>query len=113
MASQPAHGHVGGPAPEVGPGRLGAVAAVDEAQVERCPPVRRDRWGSPHDAHDDSSEPAPSTVRRQKGRVSMRPVAPVDDLVVVVVPPRLVLLRAVVVVDAEQHGPGGSAAAPR
>ena len=72
----PPDGHVRGPTPEVGPGRLLAVAAVDEAEVERGAPVRGD-GGRVADEADDAAPRArpPSMVRRQKGSVSMRPVA--------------------------------------
>jgi hypothetical protein len=98
-------GDVGRPAPEVGPGRLLAVAAVDEAEGQR---VRQ------RAATVGESPTTPTTGPRGRrltavppvGRVSMRPDVGVDQVGLVMLPTGLVLLRAAVVVDAEQHGTG-------
>ena len=50
-----------------------------------------------------SSRPASSSVRRNVGKVSKRPVTVVDQRRVVVLPPGLMLLGAVVVVDGVEH----------
>ena len=68
------------------PATIGGVA--DQADHRRPPARRR------------------STVRRQWGRVSIRPVAGSTSVGVVVLPAGLVLLGAVVVVEAEQDRPG-------
>ena len=104
---QPSTGHdVGCPAPEVGPGRLLAVAAVDEAEGQRRGPPGAHRGRVADQAHhrrlelggDHGPAPVGERVDATGGGVDQRGV--------VVLPPGLVLLGTVVVVEAEQDRTG-------
>ena len=79
----------GGPAAVVGPGRLGAVAAVDEAEGRAgCASAAATVGESPTTPTTQRSRPARATVRRQWGSVSSRPSCRVDQVGVVVLPAR-------------------------
>ena len=106
MANQPPSDDVGRPAPEVGPGRLLAVPAVDEAERQRVRPAGRHGGGVAHHADHRSFEVGvadrPPPVRQGVDPAQIG----VDEIGLVVLPAGLVLLRAPVVVDGEQDGAG-------
>jgi hypothetical protein len=86
----------------VGPGRLGAVAAVDEEQGERRGPVGREGRRIGHDGDDRAFEPGVvNGAPEGRQRVDLPDVG-VDEVGLVPLPAGLVLLGPTMVVDREQ-----------
>ena len=113
MASHPPSATCGDQPAEVGPRRIVAVPAVNEAERQRAVPAGGDRGGVAHDAHDgllEAGDRDGATPVQQ--RVDATGLG-IDQVGLVVLPPGLVLLGAPVVVDRNTTAPVSSAAAPR